>query len=95
MSKDVKMSDNKNKNNNSNKNESKKDEGEKAKKIIEIVFNEDDAFEEFEMDTWKIDNNKSKQEDADLWQDDWGDKDVDQAFEIQLRNEIQQAANKK
>eukprot|EP00486_Rosalina_sp_Unknown_P007028 CAMPEP_0201565872 /NCGR_PEP_ID=MMETSP0190_2-20130828/5298_1 /ASSEMBLY_ACC=CAM_ASM_000263 /TAXON_ID=37353 /ORGANISM="Rosalina sp." /LENGTH=82 /DNA_ID=CAMNT_0047983867 /DNA_START=1 /DNA_END=246 /DNA_ORIENTATION=+ len=76
---DKKMSDNKN-------------EDDKKPKIIKVVFNEDDAFEEFEMDTWKVDKNISNQEDADLWQQDWGDRDIDQAFETILRNEIQNAA---
>lgn len=78
---DKKMSDNKN-------------EDDKKPKIIKVVFNEDDAFEEFEMDTWKVDKNISNQEDADLWQQDWGDRDIDQAFETILRNEIQNAAKK-
>eukprot|EP00486_Rosalina_sp_Unknown_P001993 CAMPEP_0201565068 /NCGR_PEP_ID=MMETSP0190_2-20130828/3897_1 /ASSEMBLY_ACC=CAM_ASM_000263 /TAXON_ID=37353 /ORGANISM="Rosalina sp." /LENGTH=84 /DNA_ID=CAMNT_0047982087 /DNA_START=96 /DNA_END=350 /DNA_ORIENTATION=+ len=80
--------DSKDKSSKDNKNEDKKP------KIIEVVFNEDDAFEEFEMDTWKVDKNTSNQEDADLWQEDWGDKDVDEAFEKILRDEIQNAAKK-
>lgn len=71
-----------------------KNEDDKKPKIIKVVFNEDDAFEEFEMDTWKVDKNISNQEDADLWQQDWGDRDIDQAFETILRNEIQNAAKK-
>ena len=81
-SKDKAADDNKNKNEN------------KTVKIIEVIFNEDDAFEEFEMDTWKVDKNTSNQEDADLWQEDWGDKDIDEAFEKILRDEIQNAAKK-
>eukprot|EP00483_Globobulimina_turgida_P004803 UN04812 len=91
-SKDIKMANNSDKSNKKGDNKVDKKQKEEPK-IIEIVFNEDDAFEEFEMDTWKVDTNTQKQEDADLWQDDWGDKDVDEAFEIQLRNEIQ--SNKK
>lgn len=79
---------------NSNNSNKKKDDKDKSElpKMIPVVFNEDDAFEEFEMDTWKVDSN-AQNKDADLWTDDWGDKDVDEAFEIQLRNEIQ--SNKK
>ena len=62
--------------------------------VIAVVFNEDDAFEEFELDTWKVDKNTNNQEDADLWQEDWGDKDVDEEFEKQLREQIL-SANKK
>eukprot|EP00484_Ammonia_sp_Unknown_P001771 CAMPEP_0197020388 /NCGR_PEP_ID=MMETSP1384-20130603/1155_1 /TAXON_ID=29189 /ORGANISM="Ammonia sp." /LENGTH=90 /DNA_ID=CAMNT_0042447999 /DNA_START=98 /DNA_END=370 /DNA_ORIENTATION=+ len=86
-------SNNKNKNSNAEKPAEEKKE-DKTAKIIEVVFNEDDAFEEFEMDTWKVDKNTQQQQTADLWQEDWGDKDVDQAFEILLRNEIQSAAKK-
>eukprot|EP00485_Elphidium_margaritaceum_P003381 CAMPEP_0202694918 /NCGR_PEP_ID=MMETSP1385-20130828/8647_1 /ASSEMBLY_ACC=CAM_ASM_000861 /TAXON_ID=933848 /ORGANISM="Elphidium margaritaceum" /LENGTH=89 /DNA_ID=CAMNT_0049350853 /DNA_START=39 /DNA_END=308 /DNA_ORIENTATION=- len=72
----------------------KENKSEKSKQI-EIVFNEDDAFEEFEMDTWKVDSTSQAQnEDADLWTDDWGDKDVDEAFEELLRKEMQNASKK-
>ena len=91
MSKDVKMSDSKN--NSKDKPNSKVNDDNNSKgppKTIEIIFAEDDAFEEFELDTWKIDKAAQNTEDADLWQDDWGDKDVDKCFENQLRNEITQ-----
>ncbi len=47
---------------------------------------EDDEFEEFQAETW--DQAEETGSDAQLWEDNWDDDDVDEQFVAQLRQEL-------
>ena len=64
----------------------------KAKEsAVLCVFTEDDAFEEFEHDTWT--KQQQRNEDMQLWQTDWGDTDIHDHFEDLLKRELLKQAN--
>jgi len=49
-------------------------------------IDEDDDFEDFPSDDWNV---QKDQEDAQYWEDNWDDSDIDDEFSKQLRAELQ------
>ncbi|KAG4099128.1 hypothetical protein H8356DRAFT_1668014 [Neocallimastix lanati (nom. inval.)] len=49
-------------------------------------IDEDDDFEDFPVDDWEV---KEDQDDAQYWEDNWDDNDIDDEFSRQLRAELQ------
>lgn len=52
------------------------------------ILDEDDDFEEFEVEDWDASKDGNAAEDAQLWEDNWDDDDVEDDFSIQLRAEL-------
>lgn len=78
---------NKNNNNNRYPENNNEKEDKKIENPVAIIFDEDDDFEEFEIDTWELKD--AFKENNDLWKDDWNNNSIYQEFANQLRNDLQ------
>lgn len=71
--------------------ENKKKEVETKPPLIEAI-EEDDEFEEFDPCKWDADDENA--EDAQQWQDNWDDDDIEDDFTKNLRAELSKNASK-
>ena len=70
----------------------KKDESIIKEPLIEAI-EEDDEFEEFDPSKW--DAHDEDAEDAQQWQDNWDDDDIEDDFTKNLRAELQRSSGNK
>nr|QBM06237.1 26s proteasome complex subunit DSS1 [Brachionus koreanus] len=58
------------------------------------LLEEDDEFEEFEAEDWNEAAKESEDTEANLWEDNWDDDNIEDDFTIQLRNELEKRGQK-
>lgn len=58
------------------------------------LLEEDDEFEEFEAEDWNESAKESEETEANLWEDNWDDDNIEDDFTIQLRNELDKRGQK-
>ncbi|RNA45020.1 26S proteasome complex subunit DSS1 [Brachionus plicatilis] len=58
------------------------------------LLEEDDEFEEFEAEDWNESAKETEDAEANLWEDNWDDDNIEDDFTIQLRNELEKRGQK-
>lgn len=58
------------------------------------LLEEDDEFEEFEAEDWNEAAKESEEAEANLWEDNWDDDNIEDDFTVQLRNELEKRGQK-
>ncbi|CAI6346020.1 unnamed protein product [Macrosiphum euphorbiae] len=65
-----------------------KSDGDKQKNTLDIgLLEEDDEFEEFPVEEWTSQDEEDKE--ANVWEDNWDDDNVEDDFSVQLRAEFE------